>query len=68
LFETRFGAVIPKPIPSTYIPNVEKLQINEMIKQAGYNKLLNMNSTIGISTAVDRLIDKLSNNLSSLMT
>ena len=48
--------------------SLNDLYVQESIEQIKYNKLLNLNNINGVSSAVDRLIDKLSNNIGSLIT
>jgi peptide maturation system protein (TIGR04066 family) len=47
--------------------SVDDSYVCDMIKRADYVNLLNLNNVDGISSAVDRLIDKLSGNLGSLI-
>ena len=48
--------------------SVDDSYVSEMISQAGYNNLINLNNMDGISSAIDRLVEKLSDNSSSLIT
>jgi peptide maturation system protein (TIGR04066 family) len=46
---------------------VDDSYTQEMIRQIGYNNLLNLNNMDGISSAADRLINKLSGGIGSLI-
>jgi hypothetical protein len=46
---------------------VDEVYIKKTIEQIGYDKLLNLNSMDGIKSAVDRIIEKFSNDSSSII-
>jgi uncharacterized protein len=48
--------------------SVDDEYVREMIKRIGYDNLLNLNHKVGISAAVDHLIDKLSGGVGSIIT